>query len=59
MQNLIMLSLEKDLHATKVEDMVTLIIERHTKKKLLSDTFQGVHFCFVFHLTLIAWSVAK
>lgn len=33
MQNLFMLSLEKDLHARKVEDMVIFFIARHIKHK--------------------------
>lgn len=49
MQSLFMLSLEKELHARKVEDMMIFFIARLIKTNLRSDIFQGTHFCFVFH----------
>lgn len=50
MQDLFTLSLEKDLHAGKLEDTVIFFIARHIKKKkLVSEIFQGTCFRFVFH----------
>lgn len=60
MQNLIMLSLEKYLHARKVGDMVTLLLKDTLKKSFCLMHFKVCIFVLSsISLTLIPWSVVK